>query len=226
MKRQIKTLIIGSITACSAFCFAPALQAQSPIVLDPINLTQNITLVVNKIEELEKMAQQIQMYGQQIKNWSFSDIFNTITRMGDIGSQLNLNEKQLDEALKSMPEEWQNVDLSELKKFKEERKESLKERTQQLLKTQEVVTDNASKIKGQIEKYVSKSNAADGALSAIQAGNEMLATTISQLQDAQALEIANLQKAIEKTVETQSKAAWDAAYGKVANESQKVLTDE
>ncbi|QQE11315.1 hypothetical protein JD969_17730 [Planctomycetota bacterium] len=225
MKKQIANMVIIGVTSFGALMFVPRVQAQSPVI-DPINLTQNIVLVTQKIEELVKIGQQIKMYEEQIKSWSFSDVFNTLKRMGSLGDQIDFNSERLDGVLDALPDEWKSVDLEELKKFREDRLEANRERTKELLKTQEIVADNASKVKGQIEGYVGKSNGASGALSAIQAGNEMLATTISQIQDMQALEIANLQMEIEKTAEKQSKEAWDQAYGKVNAESQDMLTGE
>ncbi|WP_145076084.1 hypothetical protein [Poriferisphaera corsica] len=225
MKKQMIKVVVMVVVTTGSLIVIPEAKAQTP-VLDPINLTQNIILVTKKIEELQKMAQQIKMYEEQIRKWSFSDVFNTLKRMGSLTDQINDNQKRLDDSLGKLPDEWNHVDLGELKKFKDERRDANRERTRNILKTQNVVKENADKIKGQIETYVSKSNGASGPLSAIQAGNEMLAATIAQIQDMQAIEIANLQTEIEKAAEKQSKEAWDQAYGKVAAESDKVLTGE
>ena len=224
MRNKITIIVMVAATSISTLIFVPRAKAQD-LVIDPANLVQNVILVTQKIEELQSMIQQVRSYAEQIKDWKFSDVLNTLSRMGSLKNQININEEHLNNVLDKLPEEWKDVDLQKLKDFRDQKLKDARDRTEEFLKTQDVVAKNAEKIKDQVQKYVSKSNAASGALSAIQAGNEMMAATISQLQDMQGLELSGLQAEIEKAAVKRAEEAWDQAYNKIAAESQKFLAD-
>jgi P-type conjugative transfer protein TrbJ len=213
MTRSKKRLLI---VAATAVLFVPA-AAFADIVFDPTNFAEAVLQVADDVQMVDQLYQEVtnevamlkswnytqlpgilqsmniwqQVFGQAGATYSSTDPGNTLNSQypSDLTSYANIS----DTAIQSMRSGWDQ----------EERSVLVENRT-----VQNETYLNLQPTAQRIQSYVEHSNSASGATSAMQAGNEEVATLVAQLQALQAQEITDARAEVERDAQDQAEQAY------------------
>lgn len=202
----------------SIFIAAPAFA--DAIVFDPSNFAVNVEQVAHHIELIARMDAQIRNQLEALRNWEYTRIddllagmdqlrgvfdenaavFAAIDLEADFESRFPLAEKHYAEVDpnggQALQRAWTSAERTALVEAR-----AVQNRVyRQMAPTQE-----------RIGAYIEQSNQAPGPTAALQAGNEVTATLIAQLQAMQALEVADGRAELERLAIAQADAAYRRA---------------
>ena len=213
MTRSKKRLLIAAATA---ILFVPA-AAFADIVFDPTNFAEAVIQVADDVQMVEQLYQEVSNEVAMLKSWNFTQLPGILQSMNiwqqvfgqagatysstDPGNTLNSQYPSdltsyaniSDTAIQSMRSGWDQ----------EERSVLVENRT-----VQNETYLNLQPTAQRIQSYVEHSNSASGATSAMQAGNEEVATLVAQLQALQAQEITDARGDVERDAKDQAEQAY------------------
>ena len=213
MTRSKKRLLI---VAATAVLFVPA-AAFADIVFDPTNFAEAVIQVADDAQMVDQLYQEIDNEVSMLKSWNFTQLPGILQSMNiwqqvfgqagatysstDPGNTLNSQYPSdltsyaniSDAAIQSMRSGWDQ----------EERSVLVENRT-----VQNETYLNLQPTAQRIQSYVEHSNSASGATSAMQAGNEEVATLVAQLQALQAQEITDARGDVERDAKDQAEQAY------------------
>ena len=230
MTRSKKRLLI---VAATAVLFLPA-AAFADIVFDPTNFAEAVLQVADDVQMVDQLYQEVTNEVAMLKSWNFTQLPGILQSMNiwqqvfgqagatysstDPGNTLNSQYPSdltsyaniSDTAIQSMRSGWDQ----------EERSVLVENRT-----VQNETYLNLQPTAQRIQSYVEHSNSASGATSAMQAGNEEVATLVAQLQALQAQEITDARAEVERNAQYQAEQAYalqqqQAVRGDWANPAQ------
>jgi type IV secretion system protein TrbJ len=213
MTRSKKRLLIAAATAV---LFVPA-AAFADIVFDPTNFAEAVLQVADDVQMVDQLYQEVTNEVAMLKSWNFTQLPGILQSMNiwqqvfgqagatysstDPGNTLNSQYPSdltsyaniSDTAIQSMRSGWDQ----------EERSVLVENRT-----VQNETYLNLQPTAQRIQSYVEHSNSASGATSAMQAGNEEVATLVAQLQALQAQEITDARGDVERDAKDQAEQAY------------------
>ena len=213
MTRSKKRLLI---VAATAVLFVPA-AAFADIVFDPTNFAEAVLQVADDVQMVDQLYQEVTNEVAMLKSWNFTQLPGILQSMNiwqqvfgqagatysstDPGNTLNSQYPSdltscaniSDTAIQSMRSGWDQ----------EERSVLVENRT-----VQNETYLNLQPTAQRIQSYVEHSNSASGATSAMQAGNEEVATLVAQLQALQAQEITDARGDVERDAKDQAEQAY------------------
>ena len=213
MTRSKKRLLI---VAATAVLFVPA-AAFADIVFDPTNFAEAVLQVADDVQMVDQLYQEVTNEVAMLKSWNFTQLPGILQSMNiwqqvfgqagatysstDPGNTLNSQYPSdltsyaniSDAAIQSMRSGWDQ----------EERSVLVENRT-----VQNETYLNLQPTAQRIQSYVEHSNSASGATSAMQAGNEEVATLVAQLQALQAQEITDARAEVERAAQDQAEQAY------------------
>ena len=213
MTRSKKRLFI---VAATAVLFVPA-AAFADIVFDPTNFAEAVLQVADDVQMVDQLYQEVTNEVAMLKSWNFTQLPGILQSMNiwqqvfgqagatysstDPGNTLNSQYPSdltsyaniSDTAIQSMRSGWDQ----------EERSVLVENRT-----VQNETYLNLQPTAQRIQSYVEHSNSASGATSAMQAGNEEVATLVAQLQALQAQEITDARGDVERDAKDQAEQAY------------------
>ena len=213
MTRSKKRLLI---VAATAVLFVPA-AAFADIVFDPANFAEAVLQVADDVQMVDQLYQEVTNEVAMLKSWNFTQLPGILQSMNiwqqvfgqagatysstDPGNTLNSQYPSdltsyaniSDTAIQSMRSGWDQ----------EERSVLVENRT-----VQNETYLNMRPTAQRIQSYVEHSNSASGATSAMQAGNEEVATLVAQLQALQAQEITDARAEVERDAQDQAEQAY------------------
>jgi P-type conjugative transfer protein TrbJ len=213
MTRSKKRLLIAAATA---ILFVPA-AAFADIVFDPTNFAEAVLQVADDVQMVDQLYQEVTNEVAMLKSWNFTQLPGILQSMNiwqqvfgqagatysstDPGNTLNSQYPSdltsyaniSDTAIQSMRSGWDQ----------EERSVLVENRT-----VQNETYLNLQPTAQRIQSYVEHSNSASGATSAMQAGNEEVATLVAQLQALQAQEITDARGDVERDAKDQAEQAY------------------
>jgi type IV secretion system protein TrbJ len=213
MTRSKKRLLIAAATA---ILFVPA-AAFADIVFDPTNFAEAVLQVADDVQMVDQLYQEVTNEVAMLKSWNFTQLPGILQSMNiwqqvfgqagatysstDPGNTLNSQYPSdltsyaniSDTAIQSMRSGWDQ----------EERSVLVENRT-----VQNETYLNLQPTAQRIQSYVEHSNSASGATSAMQAGNEEVATLVAQLQALQAQEITDARAEVERDAQDQAEQAY------------------
>jgi P-type conjugative transfer protein TrbJ len=213
MTRSKKRLLI---VAATAVLFVPA-AAFADIVFDPTNFAEAVLQVADDVQMVDQLYQEVTNEVAMLKSWNFTQLPGILQGMNiwqqvfgqagatysstDPGNTLNSQYPSdltsyaniSDTAIQSMRSGWDQ----------EERSVLVENRT-----VQNETYLNLQPTAQRIQSYVEHSNSASGATSAMQAGNEEVATLVAQLQALQAQEITDARGDVERDAKDQAEQAY------------------
>lgn len=179
------------------------------IVFDPTNFGANVDQVLHTLEILSRLNQQIRNQYRMLENWRFTRLdqllasMNSVRQTVDAAGALDLSGRYpigapayagLDaEAMRALRRQW------------------LEAQRAGVLHTQALQDRTVFEMPGtqaRVGEYVQRSNSAPGQTAVLQAGNETLATLTAQLQNLQALDIAQSRIELEEDAHRQAQAAF------------------
>ena len=213
MKRSRKELVIFAAAAALALPTA----ALAEIVFDPTNFAEAVDAVEQDAQLVTQFQQQIQNQLAMLQSWGYSQLTGILQEMsvwqqvfGQPGTPYASSEPGIalnqtypddptdyatatDAGIAAMRQSWDQEDRSVL----------VENRTVQDDAYQSMAT-NAQIIGNDLQQ----SNAAPGQTAAVQAGNEELATVVTQLQTMEAQEITEARGEAERDAQDQAEAAY------------------
>jgi len=213
MTRSKKRLLI---VAATAVLFVPA-AVFADIVFDPTNFAEAVLQVADDVQMVDQLYQEVSNEVAMLKSWNFTQLPGILQSMNiwqqvfgqagatysstDPGNTLNSQYPSdltsyaniSDTAIQSMRSGWDQ----------EERSILVENRT-----VQNETYLNLQPTAQRIQSYVEHSNSASGATSAMQAGNEEVATLVAQLQALQAQEITDARGDVERDAKDQAEQAY------------------
>lgn len=203
------------IAAVAALALPTA--AMADIVFDPTNFAEAVDAVEQDLQLVEQFKQQIQNQLAMLQGWGYSQLAGILQEMGvwqqvfgqagttytssDPGTSLNQQypddptdyTSATDASIQSMRDAWDQEDRSVLVENRTVQNDSY----QSLATTAQIIGND-----------LAQSNAAPGQTAAVQAGNEELATVVTQLQTLQAQEITDARGEAERVAQDQAEAAY------------------
>jgi len=213
MTRSKKRFLIVAATVALLLPTA----AFADIVFDPTNFAEAVIQVADDAQMVDQLYQEIDNEVNMLKSWNFTQLPGILQSMNiwqqvfgqagatysstDPGNTLNSQYPSdltsyaniSDTAIQSMRSGWDQ----------EERSVLVENRT-----VQNETYLNLQPTAQRIQSYVEHSNSASGATSAMQAGNEEVATLVAQLQALQAQEITDARGDVERDAKDQAEQAY------------------
>jgi len=213
MTRSKKRFLIIAVTAALLVPTA----AFADIVFDPTNFAEAVLQVADDVQMVDQLYQEVTNEVAMVKSWNFTQLPGILQSMNvwqqvfgqagttysstDPGSALNSRypsdpsnyASMTDASYQTMENGWDQ----------EERNVLVENRT-----VQNQTYLNMQPTADRIQSYVEHSNSASGATSAMQAGNEEVATLVAQLQALQAQEITDARAEVERNAQDQAEQAY------------------
>jgi len=213
MKRSRKQLVI--VAAAAALVLPTAALAE--IVFDPTNFAEAVDAVEQDAQLVTQFQQQIQNQLAMLQSWGYSQLTGILQEMGvwqqvfgqpgtpyassEPGIALNQTypddptdyASTTDASIAAMRQSWDQEDRSVLVENRTVQDDAY----QSLATTAQIIGND-----------LEQSNAAPGQTAAVQAGNEELATVVTQLQTMEAQEITEARGEAERDAQDQAEAAY------------------
>jgi P-type conjugative transfer protein TrbJ len=213
MTRSKKRFLIVAATAMLLLPVATF----ADIVFDPTNFAEAVIQVTDDIQLVEQFQQEVQNDLAMVKSWNFTQLPGILQSMniwqqvfGQAGTTYSSTDPggTLNSQYPSDPSNYANVTNTNYQSMlngwdQETRNVLIENRT-----VQNQTYLNMQPTAQRIQAYVDHSNSASGATSAMQAGNEEVATLVAQLQSFQAQEITDARGEVERDAQEQAETAY------------------
>jgi P-type conjugative transfer protein TrbJ len=213
MTRSKKRFLIFAATAALLVPTA----AFADIVFDPTNFAEAVIQVADDVQMVDQLYQEVTNEVAMLKSWNFTQLPGILQSMniwqqvfGQAGSTYTSTNpgSTLNSQYPSDPSNYANMTDASFQSMEtgwdqEERSVLIENRT-----VQNQTYLNLQPTAQRIQSYVEHSNSASGATSAMQAGNEEVATLVAQLQALQAQEITDARAEVERNAQDQAEQAY------------------
>lgn len=218
MRRRIAALLVGSLSLVAISPRAEALLGVGDVVLDPTNLVQNILTATRTLEQINNQVSQLQHEAQMLVNQAedlkrldYASIdhltyllgqIDTLMREADeISYEVERSERRYEEAF---PETYEDLTNEEIVVEAQNQWRLSQGGFANTIQVQSGIVSAIADTKGTLSELVSESQSASGNLSALQAGNQLIALSIAQQVQMQQLMTAQYRM---ETVEASRRAA-------------------
>jgi P-type conjugative transfer protein TrbJ len=196
MQKAGRTLIMALLAAALVMSPAPPARAQMTVI-DPTNLAQNLLQATRALQQINNQIRQIEQATAMLRQnplqlspeltQSISEARELFNTAQGIAFEVN----QVGENLRSLyPETWEDFDLegvlSQSQRWERESRDSL----QRAMEAEARAARSIEGSRGRIDRALQSSSSAEGQTGAIQASNQLLGVTASQLAEIHALLIA------------------------------------
>lgn len=198
-----RALILGAATIATVATVAvpPAAAQFGGIVYDPSNYAQNVLTAARTLEQINNQIQQIQNQAASLLNQARNLTALPLSELGAIQDQIQRTRQLLGQAQRVaydvqqidqiFSQQYANIDLTASDRTLVDgargRWETSVGAFQDSLRVQAGVVGNIDGARTSMDRLVSASQSATGALQAAQAGNQLLALQSQQLGDLTAL---------------------------------------
>jgi P-type conjugative transfer protein TrbJ len=213
MTRSKKRFLIFGATAALLVPTA----AFADIVFDPTNFAEAVIQVADDVQMVDQLYQEVTNEVAMLKSWNFTQLPGILQSMniwqqvfGQAGTTYSSTDPgtTLNSQYPSDPSNYANMTDASFQSMEtgwdqEERNVLIENRT-----VQNQTYLNLQPTAQRIQSYVEHSNSASGATSAMQAGNEEVATLVAQLQALQAQEITDARTEVERNAQDQAEQAY------------------
>jgi P-type conjugative transfer protein TrbJ len=213
MTRSKKRFLIFAATAALLVPTA----AFADIVFDPTNFAEAVIQVADDVQMVDQLYQEVTNEVAMLKSWNFTQLPGILQSMniwqqvfGQAGTTYSSTDpgSALNSQYPSDPSNYANMTDTSYQSMQngwdqEERNVLVENRT-----VQNQTYLNMQPTADRIQSYVEHSNSASGATSAMQAGNEEVATLVAQLQALQAQEITDARAEVERNAQDQAEQAY------------------
>jgi type IV secretion system protein TrbJ len=213
MTRSKKRFLIVAATAALLVPTA----AFADIVFDPTNFAEAVIQVADDVQMVDQLYQEVTNEVAMLKSWNFTQLPGILQSMnvwqqvfGQAGTTYSSTDpgSTLNSQYPSDPSNYANMTDASFQAMEtgwdqEERSVLIENR---MVQNQTYL--NLQPTAQRIQSYVEHSNSASGATSAMQAGNEEVATLVAQLQALQAQEITDARAEVERNAQDQAEQAY------------------
>jgi type IV secretion system protein TrbJ len=187
------------------------------IVFDPTNFAEAVLQVADDVQMVDQLYQEVTNEVAMLKSWNFTQLPGILQSMniwqqvfGQAGTTYSSTDpgSTLNSQYPSDPSNYANMTDASFQSMEtgwdqEERSVLIENR---MVQNQTYL--NLQPTAQRIQSYVEHSNSASGATSAMQAGNEEVATLVAQLQALQAQEITDARAEVERNAQDQAEQAY------------------
>jgi P-type conjugative transfer protein TrbJ len=166
-------------------------------VIDPTNLAQNLLQATRALEQINNQIRQIEQATQMLRQnplqlspeltQSISEARELFNTAQGIAFEVN----QVGENLRTLyPETWEDFDLAGVLQQSERWEQESRESLQRAMEAEARAARSIEGSRNRIDRALQSSTSAEGQTGAIQASNQLLGVTASQLAEIHALLIA------------------------------------
>lgn len=196
MQKALRSLVMfGFAATVAATPMAPA-RAQMTVI-DPTNLAQNLLQATRALEQINNQIRQIEQATQMLRQnplqlspeltQSISEARELFNTAQGIAFEVN----QVGENLRTLyPETWEDFDLAGVLQQSERWEQESRDSLQRAMEAEARAARSIEGSRNRIDRALQSSSSAEGQTGAIQASNQLLGVTASQLAEIHALLIA------------------------------------
>ncbi len=196
MQKALRSLVMLGLAAIVAVTpIAPA-RAQMAVI-DPTNLAQNLLQATRALEQINNQIRQIEQATQMLRQnplqlspeltQSISEARELFNTAQGIAFEVN----QVGENLRTLyPETWEDFDLEGVLQQSERWEQESRDSLQRAMEAEARAARSIEGSRNRIDRALQSSSSAEGQTGAIQASNQLLGVTASQLAEIHALLIA------------------------------------
>jgi conjugal transfer/entry exclusion protein len=212
-QRMLKRMLMGLLAAAPAFLMLPQVGDAQTIVFDPAIYAKNIQQVAQDYQMLQYMQQQLEQEEAMLARLNI-----------DLLPQLSASENQLAEIVAPLanlannveaainaayPLDYENLSPDQVLAIQQQWTQDQRNNLVNNSQLEDQVVQQMPAISNQVGQLVGASNSAPGATSAVEAGNQIIATLASQLQQLEALEAGDQRTFVQQQATRQSEAAYE-----------------
>lgn len=176
----------------------PTTPARAQIsVIDPANLAQSIVQVANMIEQVRNQVQQIEQAAAMLRQNPLQlsgEISNSVSEAREVfqsAQAIAFEANQLGEDIRALyPETWDEFQLDDVLGQSDAWLNESRASLERAMEAEARAAQALERSRGQIDRAMLSSSAAEGQTGAVQAGNQLLGVQAQQLAQIQALLIA------------------------------------
>ena len=196
MQKALRSLVMfGFAAIVAATPMAPA-RAQMTVI-DPTNLAQNLLQATRALQQINNQIRQIEQATQMLRQnplqlspeltQSISEARELFNTAQGIAFEVN----QVGENLRTLyPETWEDFDLAGVLQQSERWEQESRASLQRAMEAEARAARSIEGSRNRIDRALQSSSSAEGQTGAIQASNQLLGVTASQLAEIHALLIA------------------------------------
>lgn len=196
MHKAGRTLIMAALAAALLLAPAPTARAQMAVI-DPTNLAQNLLQAARALEQINNQVRQIEQATAMLRqnplqlSPEISQSIQEARALFQTAQGIAFEVEQVGDSLRILyPETWEDFDLegvlAQSQRWEEESRHSLR----RAMEAEARAARSIDQSRGRIDRALQSSSSAEGQTGAIQASNQLLGVTASQLAEIHALLIA------------------------------------
>lgn len=196
MQKAGRTLIMAALAAAWLLAPTPTARAQMAVI-DPTNLAQNLLQAARALEQINNQVRQIEQATAMLRqnplqlSPELSQSISEARELFQTAQGIAFQVEQVGDNLRSLyPETWEDFDLegvlAQSERWEQESRDSLR----RAMEAEARAARSIDQSRGRIDRALQSSSSAEGQTGAIQASNQLLGVTASQLAEIHALLIA------------------------------------
>ena len=191
--RALVMLGLAAIVAVTPMAPARAQMA----VIDPTNLAQNLLQATRALEQINNQIRQIEQATQMLRqnplqlSPELTQSISEARELFDTAQGIAFEVNQVGENLRTLyPETWEDFDLAGVLQQSERWEQESRDSLQRAMEAEARAARSIEGSRNRIDRALQSSSSAEGQTGAIQASNQLLGVTASQLAEIHALLIA------------------------------------
>ncbi len=196
MQKALRSLVMLGLAAIVAVTpMAPA-RAQMAVI-DPTNLAQNLLQATRALEQINNQIRQIEQATQMLRqnplqlSPELTQSISEARELLDTAQGIAFEVNQVGENLRTLyPETWEDFDLAGVLQQSERWEQESRDSLQRAMEAEARAARSIEGSRNRIDQALQSSSSAEGQTGAIQASNQLLGVTASQLAEIHALLIA------------------------------------
>ena len=196
MQKALRSLVMLGLAAIVAVTpIAPA-RAQMAVI-DPTNLAQNLLQATRALEQINNQIRQIEQATQMLRqnplqlSPELTQSISEARELFDTAQGIAFEVNQVGENLRTLyPETWEDFDLAGVLQQSERWEQESRASIQRAMEAEARAARSIEGSRNRIDRALQSSSSAEGQTGAIQASNQLLGVTASQLAEIHALLIA------------------------------------
>lgn len=196
MQKALRSLVMLGLAAIVAVTpMAPA-RAQMAVI-DPTNLAQNLLQATRALEQINNQIRQIEQATQMLRqnplqlSPELTQSISEARELFDTAQGIAFEVNQVGENLRTLyPETWEDFDLAGVLQQSERWEQESRDSLQRAMEAEARAARSIEGSRNRIDRALQSSSSAEGQTGAIQASNQLLGVTASQLAEIHALLIA------------------------------------
>jgi len=196
MPNTLRSLVTAGLAVALALTPVTPARAQMTVI-DPTNLAQNLLQATRALEQINNQIRQIEQATQMLRqnplqlSPELTQSISEARELFDTAQGIAFEVNQVGEELRTLyPETWEDFDLEGVLRQSERWEQESRDSLQRAMEAEARAARSIEGSRGRIDRALRSSSSAEGQTGAIQASNQLLGVTASQLAEIHALLIA------------------------------------